>query len=396
MRGTGRPSRTPACTFNSVSVGAKQRNVRNCSVKAAAAEMRCSSLRVLSLPGREFGGNPYIKLFCDSLERAGIAVANIHTTQGKYLKFDVLHIHWPEFYITEKSIYTAIALAPTVLFYMVATKLLRKKIVWTVHDVTPMRPRHARLLQLYLLCVRVLVDAYVFMSRSSEAEFVKIFPRTRKKKVCHVPHGPYPVSATSQQRQAELRERLSGGGDCLLVGFFGDIRPYKNAEVLAYLPDQDAIGREIKIVVAGAADPTYNTTEIEAPLSRILPKRMVRIKERISDQDLVDMIRAVDFVLLPYLRGSNSGFSMLVLSCGQRLLCSALPMFRELQNRLGPPWVHIFDHHAKNLSAELEAALSRVQHDVMDPEATSRLAAFFDECSFDHGAQRLYQLYDDL
>jgi hypothetical protein len=86
-----------------------------------------------------------------------------------------------------------------------------------------------------------------------------------------------------------------------------------------------------------AADPTYNTTEIEAPLSRILPKRMVRIKERISDQDLVDMIRAVDFVLLPYLRGSNSGFSMLVLSCGQRLLCSALPMFRELQNRLGPP-----------------------------------------------------------
>ena len=180
------------------------------------------------------------------------------------------------------------------------------------------------------------------------------------------------------------------------MGFFGDIRPYKNAEVLAYLPDQDAIGRQIKIVVAGAADPTYNTTEIEAPLSRILPKRMVRIKERISDQDLVDVIRAVDFVLLPYLRGSNSGFSMLVLSCGQRLLCSALPMFRELQNRLGPPWVHIFDHHAKNLSAELEAALSRVQHDVVDPDATSRLAAFLDECSFDHGAQRLYQLYRRL
>jgi hypothetical protein len=94
---------------------------------------------------------------------------------------------------------SAMALAPTILFYMVTTKLLRKKIVWTIHDVTPMRPRHARLLQLYLLCVRVLVDAYVFMSPSSEAEFVKIFPRTRKKKVCHVPHGPYPVSATSQQ-----------------------------------------------------------------------------------------------------------------------------------------------------------------------------------------------------
>jgi hypothetical protein len=164
----------------------------------------------------------------------------------------------------------------------------------------------------------------------------KDFSAHEEEESCHVPHGPYQVSATSQQRQGELRERLSGGGDCLLVGFFGDIRPYKNSEVLAYLPDQDAIGREIKIVVAGAADPTYNTTEIEVPLSRILPKRMVRIKERISDQDLADMIRAVDFVLLPYLRGSNSGFSMPVLSCGQRLLCSALPMFRELQNRHGP------------------------------------------------------------
>src|ERR1700730_10530393 len=104
---------------------------------------------------------------------------------------------------------SAMALAPTILFYMVATKLLRKKIVWTIHDVNTMRPRYARLLQLYLLCVRVLVDAYVFMSPSSEAEFVKIFPRTRKKKVCHMPHGPYPVSATSRQRQAELTERLS-------------------------------------------------------------------------------------------------------------------------------------------------------------------------------------------
>ena len=37
-------------------------------MKAAAAKVRCSSLKVLSLPGREFGGNPHIKLFCDSLE----------------------------------------------------------------------------------------------------------------------------------------------------------------------------------------------------------------------------------------------------------------------------------------------------------------------------------------
>jgi hypothetical protein len=30
-----------------------------------------SSLRILSLPGKDFGGNPYIKHFCESLEKAG-------------------------------------------------------------------------------------------------------------------------------------------------------------------------------------------------------------------------------------------------------------------------------------------------------------------------------------
>ncbi len=365
-------------------------------MKTATAKIRYSSLRILSLPGTDFGGNPYVKLFCESLEKAGMSVVNIHTSQAKYFKFDVLHIHWPEFYVTERPIYLAMVLAPTILVYMIVTKLLRKNIVWTIHDVVPMKARHGRLLQLYLLCVRVLVDAYVFMNLSSEDEFVKIFPGARKKTAWHVPHGPYPVSAISPQRRAELRERLSDGANCLLVGFLGNIRPYKNPEALAYLPHQDSIGREIKIVVAGAVDSTYDTMEIEASLSRIPLKQLIRIRERLSDQRLADIIGAVDVVLLPYLHGSNSGLSMLVLSCGQRLLCSALPMFRDLTNRPGPPWVYVFDHRAKDLSAELEVVLSRFQHDVVDTDAKSRLQAFLDDCSFDHGARQLRQLYERL
>jgi glycosyltransferase involved in cell wall biosynthesis len=323
-------------------------------------------------------------------------VVNIHTFKAKYFRFDVLHLHWPEFYVTEKPFYIAVVLAPTVLVYMIVTKLLGKKIVWTVHDLTPVKSRHARLLQLYLLCVRVLVDAYVFMRPSSETEFLTRFPWARKKTAWHVPHGPYPVPAASLQRRVELRERLSGRANCLLVGFVGNIRPYKNPEALAYLPHQDSIGQEIKIVAAGAVDPTYDTREIEASLSRIPLKRLIRIRERLSDQCLTEIIGAVDVVLLPYLRGSNSGLSMLVLSCGQRLLCSALPMFRDLANCLGPPWVYVFDHRAKDLSAELEAALSRFQHDVVDTDAKLRLRAFLDDCSFDHGAQQLRQLYERL
>src|SRR5215470_2074149 len=102
-----------------------------------------------------------------------MTIVNIHTKESKFFSFDVLHIHWPEFYITENPFYIAAILAPTVIVYMIVAKLLHKKIVWTLHDVIPVRARHVRLLKLYLLCVRVLVNAYVFMSPSSEAEFVR-------------------------------------------------------------------------------------------------------------------------------------------------------------------------------------------------------------------------------
>ena len=354
------------------------------------------SLQVLCLQGRDFGGNPYVRLFCKSLERSGIRVIDTHTFQARCFKFDILHLHWPDLYVTLRPFYSAIVIAPTILIYMVIAKVLGRKIVWTVHDVMPSRVRHRRLLNLYLFCVIMLVDAYVFMSSSSETEFKNIFPRARKRPTLHVPHGPYPVPGTSPQRRAEMRERLSGGVNCLLVGFLGDIRPYKNVEVLAYLPRRDPIGREVKIVVAGAADPAFDPMETEGPLSRIPRRHLVRIKERLTDRCLVDMIRAVDVVLLPYRRGSNSGFSMLVLSCSQRLLCSELPMFEDLRNRLGSPWVYTFDHRAKDISAELQAALFRLQLDVVDTDANSRLGAFLADCNFDHAAQQLRLLYEQL
>src|SRR5437870_2810736 len=121
-----------------------------------------SPLRILSVPGKDFGRNPYIRLLCESLERAGMSIVNIHTARAKLFKFDILHIHWPEFNITEKTIYSVLFAAPIFLLYMILVKLLRKKIVWTVHDVIPVKKRYPRLLQLYLVCVRILVDAYVF------------------------------------------------------------------------------------------------------------------------------------------------------------------------------------------------------------------------------------------
>ena len=77
-------------------------------MKTAIAKIRNSSLRILSLPGRDCKGNPYIELFCDLLEKEGMSIVNIHSPQAKSFKFDVLHLHWPQHYVTERSLCRAL------------------------------------------------------------------------------------------------------------------------------------------------------------------------------------------------------------------------------------------------------------------------------------------------
>src|SRR5262245_40053965 len=108
---------------------------------------RLSSLRILSLPGPEFAPNPYIKILCKSLERSGMSIVRFRAPDAKFFKFDIIHMHWPDFYITTRPLYSAMLLGPSIIIYLIITKLIRKKVVWTVHDVMPMRVRHPRLLR---------------------------------------------------------------------------------------------------------------------------------------------------------------------------------------------------------------------------------------------------------
>src|ERR1700730_19383481 len=101
------------------------------------------TIRVLYLPGRDFRGNPFIQLFCEALEQQEIRIVNVHTPEGRLFQFDILHIHWPEHYVTERSWLNAIGHAAIMLAYLFIAKVLTKKIVWTIHDIVPVRERHA-------------------------------------------------------------------------------------------------------------------------------------------------------------------------------------------------------------------------------------------------------------
>jgi beta-1,4-mannosyltransferase len=357
---------------------------------------RVRRVRVLSIPGRRHPQNPYFPLLWHALEGAGVEMISARSLAALTLQYDILHVHLPENLVTERPVYSSLIAGPLFLAYVAVARAAGRKLVWTIHEIDPRR-RHW-LAQPYLWCMRKLANAYVFMNRTSEDEFFKRHPRQREKIIWRIPHSAYPITKISAARRSEVRASVTEGNDCLLVGFLGEIRPYKNMDALQYLPMTDAQGRSLRLVVGGHFHASCDVDRVRAMLRAIQPHRLARIGERegLSDERLAELIQSVDIVFMPYLRGWNSGFAMFALGCGARLLCSGLPMFRELAQTLGPPWVYLFDHDAADLSQELATAVAQVSRD--QPEATDRapLEQFLADSSFARAASRYTDLYRNL
>jgi beta-1,4-mannosyltransferase len=351
-------------------------------------------MRVLSIPGRRHAQNSYFSLLWDALEGAGVKMVSARTAGAVTFKYDILHVHFPEHLVTERPLYSAVIIGPLFLAYVAASKITGKKLVWTIHEVEPTH-RHW-MARPYLGCMRMFTNAYIFMNRTTEEAFFKRHPGERRKVISRIPHSAYPVTNIPAARYSDVRASLTKGIDCLLVGSLGEIRPYKNPSVLQYLPMTDSRGRPLHLVVAGVCHASCDATLLEGVFESIGSQRLVRIGERLSDERLSELVQSVDLVFMPYLRGWNSGFAMFVLACGGRLLFSALPMFREIAEALGPPWVYVFDHNAPDLKKELAAAISQISQEKPTASDRSRLQRFVAAHSFEQAASQHVDLYRNL
>jgi beta-1,4-mannosyltransferase len=351
-------------------------------------------VRVLSIPGPRHAQNSYFPLLWRALEGAGLDMVDARSNAAFMLKFDILHVHFPEHLVTERSLQSALVSGPLFLAYVVAVRIAGKNLIWTIHEIAP--KRRLWLARPFLWCMRRLTNAYVFMNRTSEDEFFSRYPKERQKVICRVPHSAYPVTKISAADYDRTRMSLTQGTQCLLVGFLGEIRPYKNPIALQYLPPSDFQGRPLLLIVAGTIHASSDAESTEAAISKLDADRLVQIRERLSDEQLSKLIQSIDLVFMPYLQGWNSGFAMFALACGARLLCSNLPMFREMAEALGPPWIYLFDHNAADLSHELNAAVGRITQDRLERADYVHLERFLAAHSFEKAASEYTSLFHIL
>jgi glycosyltransferase involved in cell wall biosynthesis len=273
--------------------------------------------------------------------KAGWLLANRHSV-------DILHFHWPERY------YRRPRLSWLKLGYfgarLVAARLLRYRLAWTIHQVYPHESVNRRLDR---LAGRLLAHAshVLFAHDEQTAALARGELGAAARNVNVVPLGSFGGAHPPGRDRKSVRQELGIPPDAFVFLFFGRIRAYKGLEtlltafasaslpqcalIIAGRPFDEASSEAVK--AAAAADPRIK------PLLRFIP-----------DSDVAELFEASDAAVLPRSEGGTSGSLVLALSLGVPAIVSRQPAYEELIGQEAAGWLY----EAGN-AASLRSALER-------------------------------------
>jgi glycosyltransferase involved in cell wall biosynthesis len=154
-----------------------------------------------------------------------------------------------------------------------------------------------------------------------------------------VPHGHYRTAYPAPVPKAEARRRFDLAADLPLALFVGRIRPYKNVPSLVET-FQRWEKPEARLVVAGNPVSDDLAGRIRAAAEG---DARVRTDLRFIEEDAMPaLIATADLVVLPYETIMHSGSALLALSFDRPVLVPDRGAMTELQDRVGPDWVHTY------------------------------------------------------
>jgi beta-1,4-mannosyltransferase len=305
--------------------------------QSRAASGRGAAPRVLMFP--KHGDNPYLRTLSESLERRGARIEDFNFRRAFTERYDVVHIHWPDLHLHARSPLRAVAKHVRLALLFAVLRFRKSRIVWTVHNLKP-HERHHRLGEMLFpiwfprLCTHVIA---LTMSGLESAR--GMYPALRNKSATVIPHGHYRGAYDSAPTRASCRDRL-GLAHRFTFLFFGNIRPYKNVplliEAFRALPRQD-----VQLVIAGQPGRMMEVEELKQLAAE--DERIRLSLEFVPKEDVPLYMGASDVVVLPFGNILNSGSVFLALSFNRAVLAPRLGSLPEIQSRVGPRWVNLYD-----------------------------------------------------
>ena len=244
----------------------------------------------------------------------------------------ILHIHWMyAFRLPGRSKAAPRAAYASSMTFLFLAKLLRYRIVWTVHNVLPHQPITSNDLAVRRRLARIADAVIVHSSSTLPALAAAGIPVADATVIAHPSYiGRYPEAGSRHDSRASLKLP----DDAAVCLFFGRIEPFKNVpaliEAFAVVASTNP---NAYLVVAGACkDPALQArvTTMLAPI-----ERASSVLRRINDDELASFFRAADVVACPFLDTTTSGSAMLALSFGVPIVAPRVGALADLPNDVG-------------------------------------------------------------
>ncbi len=253
-------------------------------------------------------------------------------------RYDVLHLHWPEYMIRNRTRWKAAVNKVAFQLLLARLKFGRIAVVRTAHNPKPHQPGSPRE-SAALERLDRLVSNYVVLNESSLSNV--------SRHVDLIPHGHY------IDEFAHIPKKNATRGS---VVYFGRIEPYKGVVDL-----QRRLSREKQLPfsfrIVGSAD-EETALEITRTAKRH-PQHFSAHIAFVSDEDMVAEITGAELIVLPYAEMHNSGVLLVALSLRRPVLVPASPVSDELAREVGEGW--IIQSHTDISSEVIADALAAVR-----------------------------------
>jgi beta-1,4-mannosyltransferase len=255
--------------------------------------------------------NFYNDLLSDSLCGAGLDIVDLKHGKlmlqvGQVKSGEIVHIHWMHHAYQNRNLLLFIVKSFIFIMTMLYLKMRNIQLVWTIHNLYPHHVKYPRLERFMRRLICRLCSKLIVASESIKGKVIKEY-NVPASKLYVVKHGHYLGVYKSRGMDFRQQYHISETADIYL--FLGAIIAYKGVEDL--IEAFNAIKTEQTfLIIAGKAD-----SEMEAYLRQVKDTGNIILDIRfVPNEEIADLISAVDVMVMPYKEITTSGSAILGLS----------------------------------------------------------------------------------
>ena len=280
-------------------------------------------------------GNPYQKALANGLLTRGITVtfgrnlplfSVILTVLGRW-KPDIIHLHWCSSYILARWSVLTFIKGLVFVIELALVRLLRIRIVWTIHNIIDHESRHQALELFFNRVVSRLCQALIVHSQSARNKVIVAYKITDQRNIFVIPHGNYIGWYDNTITSGQARNKLGIDQDDVVLLCFGLLRPYKG--IIEFIDAfKKAVLPGLKLIIAGKpinekfANILNSQCQAENSISLVFGY--------MPSEDVQIYMNASDIVVLPYRHFLTSGTALLAMSFGKPIIAPETGSLKEL------------------------------------------------------------------